>query len=104
MDKHNMKFLVTVLTGILQTETDRIKDIFKVGSKQSLYEMIHLFNFELQAVAEDPKLKIFRDSIQLFMNHFLLKQTKNTTDLAVIKDRIRIAEKSLSSSVSSLRL
>ena len=38
MDKHNMKFLVTVLTGILETDTDKIKDIFKVGSKHSLYE------------------------------------------------------------------
>ena len=59
--------------------------------------------FHLQAVSEDPKLKIFRDSLQLFMNHFLLKQTKKT-ELAVIKARVRLAEKSLSASVSSLRL
>ena len=43
MDKHNMKFLVTVLTGVLGTDTDKIRDIFKVGSRHSLSEMIHLF-------------------------------------------------------------
>ena len=38
-----MKFLVTVLTGVLGTDTDKIRDIFKVGSRHSLSEMIHLF-------------------------------------------------------------
>ena len=64
--------------------------------------MIYLIHV-LQAMSEDPKLKIFRDSLQLFMNHFLLKQTKDT-DTTVIKAKVRIAEKSLTASVSSLRL
>ena len=98
-----MKFLITVLTDILQSHTDKIKEIFKVRKPFTSYDVNRFFNQILQAVSEDPKLKIFRDSLQLFMNHFLLKQTKNT-DLNLIKDRIRIAEKSLTTSVPALRL
>ena len=98
-----MKFLITVLTDILQSDIDKIKEIFKVSKPFTSYYANRFYNLILQAVSEDPKLKIFRDSLQLFMNHFLLKQTKNT-DLTVIKARIRIAEKSLTTSVPALRL
>ena len=75
-----MKFLVSVLTGILETETEKLKEIFKVSEPFLVTKLIIYLipEFHLQAVSEDPKLKIFRDSLQLFMNHFLLKQTKST--------------------------
>ena len=31
MDKPYMRFLVSVLTGILETETEKLKEIFKVS-------------------------------------------------------------------------
>ena len=53
----------------------------------------------IQSVAEDKKLKMFRESLKLFMNHFLLKNLEDD-QLNELKSRIKIAEKALKSSGS----
>ena len=56
-----------------------------------------------QAVSEDAKLKMFRESLKLFINHFLLKQAKST-ELESVKTKIKLAERGLMASNSSFKL
>jgi len=85
LDKANMKLLKIILAGILQElDSDKIFELFK-------------------AVSEDSKLKMFRESLRIFMNHFLLQQLKDE-ELNMIKSRIKIAEKGLKSSGTPLSL
>lgn len=55
-----------------------------------------------QRIAPSTQLKAFKDSIHLFMHHFLLKGgAKNgiTDDkMQLLKDRIKIADRSLDTS------
>jgi len=85
MNKPNVRFLRVVLTGVLmEQEEDLVVASFK-------------------AISEQANLNMFRESLRLFMHHFLLKQSKEV-DLVVIKDRIKLAEKALMSASSALRL
>ena len=80
-----MKLLKIILAGILQElDSDKIFELFR-------------------AVSEDSKLKMFRESLRIFMNHFLLQQLKDE-ELNMIKSRIKIAEKGLKSSGTPLSL
>ena len=54
-------------------------------------------------MSEDSKLKMFRESLRLFLNHFLLKQTDNV-DLESLKSKIKIAEKALMSGKAAFKL
>lgn len=55
-----------------------------------------------QRIAPSTQLKAFKDSIRLFMHHFLLKGgAKNgipEDKMQLLKDRIKIADKSLDTS------
>jgi len=85
MNKPNVKFLRTVLTGVLMEQEEEVA----VAS--------------FKAISEQANLNFFRESLRLFMHHFLLKQSKDV-DLAIMKARITMAEKALMSSSSKLRL
>eukprot|EP00092_Neocalanus_flemingeri_P010735 GFUD01011564.1.p1 GENE.GFUD01011564.1~~GFUD01011564.1.p1 ORF type:complete len:827 (+),score=321.83 GFUD01011564.1:157-2637(+) len=85
MNKPNMRFLRIVLTEVLmEQEEELVVATFK-------------------AISEQTNLNMFRESVRLFMHHFLLKQSKNV-DLEIIKDRVKLADKALMSASSKLRL
>jgi len=85
MNKPNMRFLRTVLTGVLMDqEEEQVVASFK-------------------AIAEQANLNFFRESLRLFMHHFLLKQSKEV-DLSTMRKRISVAEKALMAASSKLRL
>lgn len=82
LDKANLRLLKLIIVGILQDlGSDKIFELFK-------------------AVSEDSKLKMFRESLKLFMNHFLMKQSKNG-EIESLRPKIKIAEKALMSASSS---
>ena len=56
-----------------------------------------------QAVSEDAKLKMFRESLKLFINHFLLKQAKSA-ELEFVKAKIELAERGLMAGNSTFKL
>jgi len=85
MNKPNVKFLRTVLTGVLMDQEEE------------------LVAASFKAISEQANLNFFRESLRLFMHHFMLKQSKEV-DLIAIRRRISIAEKALMSSSSKLRL
>merc|ERR1712179_738209 len=85
MNKPNVKFLRTVLTGVLMDQEEE------------------LVAASFKAISEQANLNFFRESLRLFMHHFMLKQSKEV-DLITIRKRITIAEKALMSSSSKLRL
>ena len=85
MNKPNVKFLRTVLTGVLMDQEEE------------------LVAASFKAISEQANLNFFRESLRLFMHHFLLKQSKEV-DLTTIRKRISVAEKALLSSSSKLRL
>ena len=86
MNKVNVRFLRKVLNGILlDQEEESVKICFA-------------------AISEQSNLNIFRESLRLFIHHFLLKQNDVNVDLNEIKNRVKIAEKALMSSSSKLRL
>lgn len=90
MDKVKLKFLKKVLTGVLmQNEVENLQEIFV---KPAMSE----------------KLGLFRESLRLFLSHFMLQSTITTTDgsivqsklspteLKALKERVKIAEKCMS--------
>lgn len=50
-------------------------------------------------ISNSPKLKLFRESLRLFLQHFVLKNTKNVEKKEVSRliDMVKIAEKTLTS-------
>jgi len=85
MNKPNVRFLRTVLTGVLMDqEEEQVVASFK-------------------AISEQGNLNFFRESLRLFMHHFMLRQSKEV-DLTTVQKRISLAEKALMSSSSKLRL
>ncbi|ODM91865.1 Nucleolar MIF4G domain-containing protein 1 [Orchesella cincta] len=87
MDKTKLKFLKKVLTGILmQKDVDNMQEIF---IKPALSE----------------KLGLFRESLRLFLSHFMLQKSITTTDgssvesdlspeeMEALKKRVKMAEK-----------
>eukprot|EP00090_Calanus_glacialis_P014214 TRINITY_DN22941_c0_g1_i1.p1 TRINITY_DN22941_c0_g1~~TRINITY_DN22941_c0_g1_i1.p1 ORF type:complete len:828 (-),score=364.25 TRINITY_DN22941_c0_g1_i1:57-2540(-) len=85
MNKPNVRFLRIVLTGVLMEQEEELA----VAS--------------FKVISEQANLNLFRESLRLFMHHFLLKQSKDV-DLVLLKERIMLAEKALMSSSSKLRL
>jgi nucleolar MIF4G domain-containing protein 1 len=98
MDKVKLKFLKEVLCGILlQDDEDNIQEIFfKTASSENL--------------------TLFRESLRLFMGHFLLQKNVITSDgedvgcdidseqMGILKDRIKIAENAMSLGRSRVQL
>lgn len=62
----------------------------------------HCIQQVFQRIAPSEKLKAFKDSIRLFMHHFLLKGgAKNgvaVNQMDLLKQRVRLADKSLDTS------
>lgn len=98
MDKTKLKFLKEVLYGILlQKEEDDVREIFlKSASSENLH--------------------MFRESLRLFMGHFLVQPNVITSDgenvgcdlndeeLELLKERIKIAEAAMSLGRSRVQL
>merc|ERR1712059_108020 len=88
MNKHSVRFLREVLLSILlPTKEDEVKDTFK-------------------AVSESPNLALFRESLRLFLHHFLLKQSNKLppeTDLTLLMERVKVAETALMFGSSKLQ-
>lgn len=87
MDKVKLKFLKKILTGILlQKDEENLQEIF---IKPSLSE----------------KLGLFRESLRLFLNHFMLQSSITTSDgsevksdlsteeMKMMKKRVKLAER-----------
>lgn len=87
MDKIKLKFLKRILTEILmQKEVDNMQEIF-------------------MKPAMSEKLGLFRESLRLFLSHFMLQTAITTSDgsvvlskltaeeLKALKERVKIAEK-----------
>lgn len=60
-----------------------------------------------EKVATSPKLKMFRESLRLFIHHFLLRNL-NTSSLSdehkqILTTRARLAEKALTSSENKVK-
>jgi len=89
MNKRNVAYLREVLLGILmQKNAEQLVEAFK-------------------AVAESPKLHLFREGLRLFMQHFLIKQSSKlseSVDKELMKKRIRLGETALLTAGSSLKL
>merc|ERR1719158_515663 len=85
MNKPNVRFLRTVLTGVLMDQEEEL--------------VIASF----KAISEQGNLNFFRESLRLFMHHFMFRQSKEV-DLSTVQKRISLAEKALMSSSSKLRL
>ena len=89
MNKRNVAFLRQVLLGVLlDKNTDEVMAIF-------------------EAIAEPPKLNLFRESLRLFMHHFLIKQSSKLSqdvDHDLMKERIKRAENVIMSGSSKLKL
>ena len=53
-------------------------------------------------IAPFPKLKLLREGLKLFMNHFLLKgktkELKDEKDIEILKEKIALAENGMGSS------
>lgn len=74
MDKVKLKFLKKVLTGILlQKEVENLQEIF---IRPGLSE----------------KLALFKESLGLFMNHFMLQKSITTTDGSIIESKLSTEE------------
>jgi len=88
INKTNVRFLREVLTSVL------------LEGKEE--EVVSLF----QAVCKPPGLAQFRDSLRLFLRHFLGKPSaklKPEVDPKLLGERIKAAEKALMSAESKLR-
>jgi len=89
MNKRNVAYLREVLLGILM--------------QKNAEQLVEAF----QAVAESPKLHVFREGLRLFMQHFLIKQSSKlaeSLDKELMKKRIRLSETALLAAGSSLKL
>lgn len=83
MDKGKLKFMKKVLYQVLTQYPDYVvTDVFS-------------------RIAPFPKLKVLREGLKLFMNHFLLKsktkELKDERSLELLKTKISIAENSMGS-------
>ncbi|XP_054246171.1 nucleolar MIF4G domain-containing protein 1 [Indicator indicator] len=89
LDKPKVRFLRRVLSMLLiKTDAEELNDIFL-------------------RVSDNPKLGILRESLKLFLNHFLLKnmQTqKSPEEASLLKERIELATKALQAKESKLKL
>lgn len=98
MDKVKLKFLKATLSGILlQKDQENMQEIF-------------------MKAAMSEKLNLFRESVRLFMCHFMLQPTVTTSDgevvgcdmdpktLQFLKKRIKIAESTMSLGKSRVQL
>ncbi|XP_064018881.1 nucleolar MIF4G domain-containing protein 1 [Pogoniulus pusillus] len=89
LDKPKVRFLRQVLSTLLiKTDAEELNDIFL-------------------RVSDNPKLGILRESLKLFLNHFLLKnvQTQESPEEAsLLQERIEIATKALQAKESKLKL
>lgn len=49
-------------------------------------------------VAKPPKLRMFRESLRLFLHHFVLRNVKDESEEAVkLRERVKLAEAALTS-------
>lgn len=107
LDKTSVRLVRQVLLGVLLAKEDTCKEV----SNKFLHRKTELdskFNFGLrcqqvfQRIAPSDKLKAFKDSIRLFMHHFLIKGgAKNgvaANQMDLLKQRVKLADKSLDTS------
>ena len=99
MNKGKLLFLRKTLAGILlQKNTDTLQEIFmKIGLSE--------------------KLNLFRESIKLFMGHFMLKENNqvltlegetinmsfDSKTLQVLKERVKLAQRAMSAGLSKVQ-
>ena len=89
MNKHNVRFLKEVLTTILMEEKkEDVTATFK-------------------AVSSSNNLSLFRESLRLFLHHFLLRpgvKLPQQVDRDLLSERVTVAETALMSASSKLKL
>ncbi|XP_009869959.1 PREDICTED: nucleolar MIF4G domain-containing protein 1, partial [Apaloderma vittatum] len=89
LDKPKVRFLRQVLSMLLtKTDAEELHDIFV-------------------RVSDNPKLGILRESLKLFLNHFLLKNgqaQKSAEETSLLKERVELATKALQSKEPKLKL
>ncbi|XP_054048614.1 nucleolar MIF4G domain-containing protein 1 isoform X1 [Rissa tridactyla] len=89
LDKPKVRFLRQVLSMLLiKTDPEELCDIFV-------------------RVSDNPKLGMLRESLKLFLTHFLLKNAqaqKNPEEVSLLKERVELANKALQAKEPKLKL
>ncbi|KAM6376429.1 nucleolar MIF4G domain-containing protein 1 isoform 1-T1 [Alca torda] len=89
LDKPKVRFLRQVLSMLLiKTDPEELCDIFV-------------------RVSDNPKLGMLRESLKLFLTHFLLKNAqaqKNPEEVSILKERVELANKALQAKEPKLKL
>ncbi|XP_009885095.1 PREDICTED: nucleolar MIF4G domain-containing protein 1 [Charadrius vociferus] len=89
LDKPKVRFLRQVLSMLLtETDAEELSDIFV-------------------RVSDNPKLGMLRESLKLFLTHFLLKNVqakKSPEEASFLKERVELATKALQAKESKLKL
>ncbi|KFP13423.1 Nucleolar MIF4G domain-containing protein 1, partial [Egretta garzetta] len=89
LDKPKVRFLRQVLSMLLiKTDAEELTDIFV-------------------RISDNPKLGMLRESLKLFLTHFLLKNVqaqKSAEEASLLKERVELATKALQAKESKLKL
>ncbi|KFM09252.1 Nucleolar MIF4G domain-containing protein 1, partial [Aptenodytes forsteri] len=89
LDKPKVRFLRQVLTMLLiKTDAEELSDIFV-------------------RISDNPKLGMLRESLKLFLTHFLLKNVqaqKSAEEASLLKERVELATKALQAKEPKLKL
>ncbi|XP_010137022.1 PREDICTED: nucleolar MIF4G domain-containing protein 1, partial [Buceros rhinoceros silvestris] len=89
LDKPKVRFLRQVLSMLLiKTDAEELSDIF-------------------MRISDNPKLGMLRESLKLFLTHFLLKNAqaqKNAEEASLLKERVEVATKALQAKEPKLKL
>ncbi|KFP77979.1 Nucleolar MIF4G domain-containing protein 1, partial [Acanthisitta chloris] len=89
LDKPKVRFLRQVLSMLLiKADAEELTDIF-------------------MRVSDNPKLGMLRESLKLFLTHFLLKHAqaqKSAEETALLKERVELATKALEAKEPKLKL
>ncbi|KAM6410999.1 LOW QUALITY PROTEIN: nucleolar MIF4G domain-containing protein 1 [Pluvialis apricaria] len=89
LDKPKVRFLRQVLSMLLtKTDAEELSDIFV-------------------RVSDNPRLGMLRESLKLFLTHFLLKNVeakKSPEEASLLKERVELATKALQAKESKLKL
>ncbi|XP_050178607.1 nucleolar MIF4G domain-containing protein 1 [Myiozetetes cayanensis] len=89
LDKPKVRFLRQVLSTLLvKADAEELTDIF-------------------MRVSDNPKLGMLRESLKLFLTHFLLKHAqaqKSAEEASLLKERVELATKALEAKEPKLRL
>ncbi|KFW66015.1 Nucleolar MIF4G domain-containing protein 1, partial [Pygoscelis adeliae] len=89
LDKPKVRFLRQVLSMLLiKTDAEELSDIFV-------------------RISDNPKLGMLRESLKLFLTHFLLKNVqaqKSAEEASLLKERVELATKALQAKEPKLKL